>query len=219
LTARLAINGRELTRKPMTSLGYILCQTLPRLANEFEVVVYTPNLPLHHNAETLFTHPHLSQVKVQSTCSGIWGRIFYYVGLYSRVWRTRADWFWEINHVLAPLPYSIKKAVTIHDLYPLHPKLNPSRYKAILFRLNILTSIRIADLAMFPSHAARAELHSRIGVPKGREAVLQNGAYVDLPVTRPASRWQPGSAILGYLGRQNYWKGTDKLLRVMPKSW
>ncbi|WP_372840963.1 glycosyltransferase [Phaeovulum sp.] len=218
MTMRIVVNGRELTRGVMTSLGYILCRVLPYLGERFEVEVITPRGPLNPNAQALFVAPGLRRIESASDCCGIWGRLTFYMALYRHIRRSRADWFWEINHVLAPVPRRTRTAVTIHDLYLLHADLNSSRAMAWLFRLNLTLSVRMASLVMFPSQTTRAELHAKIGAPRGREAILPNGAWDRLPRPRLRGRWQPGAAIVGYLGRVNYWKGADQLLRHAEAS-
>lgn len=209
---RITVNGRELVRPVMTSLGYILCRVLPLLEKHFEVDVVTPRGPLNENALDLFKKRNLRRIETSSDCLGIRGRLTFYLALYTYVRDSQADWFWEINHVLAPVPRRTRTAVTIHDLYPLHPDLNKSLVKAWVFRLSLMISVRLASLVMIPSQTTCAELHARIGRPRGREAVLPNGAWSELPRARLRGRWTPGTAILGYIGRVNYWKGVDLLL-------
>lgn len=218
MTAILIVNGRELTRPVMTSLGYILCWVLPRLSNHFLIDVCTPQGPLHENAAALFDDRRLRRVQIDSDCAGIGGRLRYYWGLFRHVHRQKPDAYWEINHMMAPVPQRTLAAITVHDLYPMIPELNPSRLKAWLFRMNLTASIRLADLVMMPSAATQAELHARIGRAKGAEAILPNGAWDRMPPPRRRGRWVAGGVVLGYLGRLNHWKGVDRLLTLAAGS-
>lgn len=206
----LVVNGRELSRPNLTSLGFIICSLLPEVAKYTEIVVCTPRGRLSVDAAGLFDHVNIQRVELRSECAGWWGRIYFYILLYLYIWRTRPIWFWEVNHAVGPTPRRTAAIVTVHDFYPLHPRLNKSLVKALIFRFKIWLTWRMASLIIYPTVTTKREAHGFFHKPFCAETVLPNGVP-RIEGYAPRSFGSPPLRI-GYLGRINYWKGVDRLL-------
>ena len=211
---RLFINARELTRPVLHSMQQILLETIPRLAQNYEVTALS-DVPLER---TLLKRLNLSPE--QNPAHGRpavknWSHLRYQVWLRKQVKRSAPDYYLEINHNLLFDPHPAKALVMIHDFYTFRRVEKLGAVMKLKRWINSKRTLRYADAVMTPSLQAKEEINEFFTFPE--EKIFVNPPGIDhsreCPQQKPAGL--PDGPFLFFVGRICYWKGIDLLIQAM----
>lgn len=214
---RLFINGRELTRPVLHSMQQILLETIPRLAQKYEVTVLS-DIPLDRTLlKRLNLNPEQNLYQGKPAVKN-WSHLRYQAWMRKQVKRNTPDFYLEINHNLLFDPRPAKALVMIHDFYTFRRVEKLGVVMKLKRWINSLRTLRYTDVVMTPSLQAKEEINEFFTFPE--EKIFVNPPGIDhgreCPQQKPAGL--PDGPFLFFVGRICYWKGIDLLIQAMEEE-
>lgn len=202
---RVAVDGRELCRDELNSLGLFLKALIELIANEAEVLVLVPVA-----MKTKITDGAIEvRVRGREFRNGL-GLLGYHRWMRRMVKESRPDIFYEINHYLPfKMPGTIS-VTTIHDLYVLHEFNRHGLAYRLMYKMLVARTLRNSTIVIARSKATLEELRSVYHVQ--REIFVNPHA---VSVEEPGQdRELGGRGYILCLGRVNRWKGIDRVVEL-----
>ena len=213
----LFVNGRELTRPVLHSMRRILLETVPHLADYFEIVLLS-DLPLE---KTL-----LESLRIPPEQNQAWGKpalkscahLHYNRWMGQRVRSLQPDFFFEVHHKLLFHPGRTKALVMVHDYYVLEGVESFPRLIKVKQRMSVRKTLSHAHAIMTPSQFSKDSVNRFFSYPEEKIFVNPPGIdhSLDCVSVKPGSL--PPGPFLFFVGRISYWKGIDLLIRAMSEK-